>query len=95
MTAIHVPANKGTVYTPVMKTCRVATDRGMIRTPKQWVRINDLSSLYPEGQFRAVALDAAKRFGADKTWLDDVVVNELDKTDMPASFFYDHAAKPQ
>lgn len=65
MVAIHTPIDKGTVYTPVTKTCRVATDRGMIRTPKRWVRINDLSSLWPEGQFRTVALDAAKRFVAD------------------------------
>lgn len=65
MTAIHTPANKGTVYTPVTKTCRVATDRGMIRTPKQWVRINDLSSMYPESQFRILALAAAKRFVSD------------------------------
>jgi hypothetical protein len=37
----------------------------MIRTPKPWVRINDLSSMYPEGQFRTVALDAARRFVSD------------------------------
>lgn len=65
MVAILTPLDKGTVYTPVTKTCRVATDRGMIRTPKAWVRINDLSSMWPEGQFRRAALDAAKRFVAD------------------------------
>ena len=65
MVAILTPISKGTVYTPVVKTCRVATERGMIRTPKQWVRINDLSSLWPEGQFRRVALDGARRFVAD------------------------------
>lgn len=65
MVAIHTPLDKGAVYTPVTKTCRVATDRGMIRFPKQWTRINDLSTLHPEGQFRTVALDAAKRFVAD------------------------------
>ena len=65
MVAIHTPLSKGTVYTPVTKTCRVATERGMMRTQKAWVRINDLSSLWPEGQFRTVALDAAKRFVAD------------------------------
>lgn len=65
MPAIHVSPAKGAVYTPVTKTCRVAVARGLIRTPKAWVRINDLSSLYPEGQFRTVALDAAKRFVAD------------------------------
>lgn len=65
MVAILSPISKGTVYTPVVKTCRVATDRGMMRTPKAWVRINDLSSLHPEGQFRTVALDAARRFVSD------------------------------
>lgn len=65
MVAIHVPIDKGTVYTAVPKTCRVATDRGMLRQQYTWVRINSLSTLWPEGQFRRVALDAAKRFVAD------------------------------
>lgn len=65
MVAIHTPINKGTVYTPVEKTCRVATTRGMMRIPYQWVRINDISSLYPDGYFRQAAIDAAKKFVAD------------------------------
>lgn len=65
MPTIHTPVDRGTAYTPVTKTCRVATDRGMIRTPQAWTRINDLSSLWPEGQFRRVAIDAAKRFVSD------------------------------
>lgn len=65
MVAIHTPIDKGTVYTPVMKTCRVATTRGMIFTPCAWTKINDISSLYPEGRFRAVAIDAAKKFLAN------------------------------
>lgn len=65
MVAIHTPINKGTVYTPVEKTCRVATTRGMMRIPYHWVRINDISSLYPDGQFRQAAIDAAKKFVAD------------------------------
>ena len=65
MVSIHTPLNKGTVYTPVTKTCRVATDRGMIWTPKAWVRINAISTLHPEGRFRKVAIDAAKKFVAD------------------------------
>lgn len=63
--AIHVPVDKGTVYTPVTKTCRVATDRGMLRRPFAWERINAISSLHPEAQFRRVAIEAAKRFVAD------------------------------
>lgn len=65
MPAVHVPQNQGTVYTPVTKTCRVAVDRGMIVTPAVWTKINDLSSLYPEGRFRRAAMDAAKKFVAD------------------------------
>jgi hypothetical protein len=66
MVAIHTPASRGTVYTPVMKTCRVATDRGMIRPPGfAWVRINAISSLWPDSQFRAEAIKAAKQFVAD------------------------------
>lgn len=65
MPAIHTPLDRGTVYTPVMKTCRVATERGMMRTQYAWARINTISSLYPDGYFRKVALDAAKRFVAD------------------------------
>ena len=65
MPAIHTPANKGTVYTPVTKTCRVATDRGMLLHPYVWVRINDISSLYPESLFRRAAMAAAKQFVAD------------------------------
>jgi hypothetical protein len=65
MVAIHTPITKGTVYTPVTKTCRVATDRGMIPTQHNWVRINDISSLHPYGTFRRAAMDAAKRFVAD------------------------------
>jgi hypothetical protein len=65
MVAIHTPINKGTVYTPVTKTCRVATTRGMIFTPCAWTKINDISSLHPEGRFRRVAIDAAKRFVSD------------------------------
>ena len=65
MVAIHVPVNKGTVYTPVTKTCRATCPRGLIWTPKNWIRINDLSSLEPEGRFRRAALDAAKAFVAD------------------------------
>lgn len=65
MVAIHTPLDKGTVYTPVTKTCRVATSRGMIRTACVWSRINDISSLYPDGYFRQTALDAAKKFVAD------------------------------
>ena len=65
MVAIHTPLNKGTVYSKVEKTCRVATTRGTIRIPYRWVRVNDISSLYPDSQFRHVAIDAAKRFVAD------------------------------
>ena len=65
MVAIHTPIDKGTVYTPVTKTCRVATSRGMIFSPCNWKRINDISSLHPEAQFRRVAMDAAKKFVAD------------------------------
>lgn len=65
MVAIHTPIDKGTVYTPVMKTCRVATTRGMIFTPCAWTKINDISSLYPEGNFRKVAIEAAKKFVSD------------------------------
>lgn len=65
MTAIHVPLDKGTVYTPVTKTCRVSTERGMLPRQFSWERINDVSSLYPEATFRKVALDAARRFVAD------------------------------
>lgn len=65
MVAIHTPLNKGTVYTPVTKTCRVATERGMLPRQFNWERINDISSLYPEATFRRAALDAAKRFVAD------------------------------
>ena len=62
MVAIHVPLNKGTVYTPVTKTCRVSTIFGMIRQPYVWVRINDISSLYPDGYFRTDAMAAARKF---------------------------------
>lgn len=65
MVAIHTPLDKGAVYTPVVKTCRATVPRGMMRSPKNWARINDLSSLWPEGQFRTAALDAARRFVAD------------------------------
>lgn len=65
MVAIHTPADKGTVYTPVTKTCRVATDRGMLPRQFAWERINDISSLYPEATFRKAAIAAAKRFVAD------------------------------
>ena len=65
MVAIHTPVDKGTVYTPVTKTCRVATDRGMLPRSFTWVRINDISSLHPEAMFRRAAMDAAKRFVAD------------------------------
>lgn len=65
MVAIHTPVNKGTVYTPVTKTCRVATDRGMLRRQFVWERINDISSLHPEAMFRRAAIEAAKRFVAD------------------------------
>lgn len=65
MVAIHTPIQKGTVYTPVTKTCRVATDRGMLRRQFHWERINDISTLYPEGQFRTTAIEGAKRFVAD------------------------------
>ena len=65
MVAIHVPVNKGTVYTPVSKTCRVATDHGMVPRQFVWERINDISSLYPEATFRKEAMRAAAKFVAD------------------------------
>lgn len=65
MVAIHTPLDKSTVYTPVTKTCRVATDRGMLPRQFAWERINDISSLHPEGRFRRAAMDAAKKFVAD------------------------------
>lgn len=65
MPAIHVPLDKGTVYTPVMKTCRVAAERGMLRQQYAWVKINDISSLWPDSQFRAEAMKAAKQFVAN------------------------------
>ena len=65
MPAIHTPVSKGTVYTPVTKTCRVATQRGMLPRQFAWERINDISSLYPEGTFRKEAISAAKKFVAD------------------------------
>jgi hypothetical protein len=65
MVAIHTPIDKTAVYAPVTKTCRVATERGMLPRSVVWVRINDLSSLHPEAMFRRAALDAAKQFVAD------------------------------
>lgn len=65
MVAIHTPVDKGTVYTPVTKTCRVATDRGMLPRQFSWERINDISSLWPESTFRRQAIEAAKKFVAD------------------------------
>lgn len=65
MVAIHTPVDKGTVYTPVTKTCRVATRRGMLPRQFSWERINSISSLYPEGTFRKEAISAAKKFVAD------------------------------
>lgn len=65
MVAIHTPLDKTAVYSSVTKTCRVATTRGMIRTPCNWVKINSISSLYPDGYFRQAAIDAAKKFVSD------------------------------
>lgn len=65
MVAIHTPIDKATVYTPVTKTCRVATNRGMLPRAFVWERINDISSLYPEATFRKEAMAAAKKFVAD------------------------------
>lgn len=65
MVAIHTPIDKGTVYTPVTKTCRVTVDRGMLPRQFAWERINDISSLYPESTFRKEAMAAAKKFVSD------------------------------
>lgn len=65
MVAIHTPLDKGTVYTPVVKTCRVATRRGMLPRAFSWERINDISSLWPEATFRKEAIASAKKFVAD------------------------------
>ncbi len=65
MVAIHTPLDKSAVWTPVLKTCRVSVARGLLRQQYAWVRINDISSLWPESQFRTEAMSAAKKFVAD------------------------------
>lgn len=39
--------------------------------------------------------EAVAKFGLDKMWIDEAVVNELSPEDMPATFFFDQQSKPQ
>jgi hypothetical protein len=65
MVAVQAPIEKTAVYTPVVKQARLTVPRGLGRRQYRRVRVNDLSSLYPEGQFRQVILRNAQRFVDD------------------------------
>jgi hypothetical protein len=65
MVAVQAPIEKTRTYTPVVQRARLSVPRGLGRRQYQRVRVNDLSSLWPEGQLRTVILRNAQKFVED------------------------------
>lgn len=81
MTLIQIDGRSEAVHAPETRTARITVDREIVQPGRVWngVRINDLSSLFPYGEFRTRLMNAAKKWIRDEGLRDrDLLTAEAD-----------------
>ena len=68
----HERSEKTTVHTPVWLDCRVTVDRGLFHRQYPGVTVNDISSLWPEGELRQRVFTYANK------WIQDMKAQGYD-----------------